>query len=74
MTGSENTRWVAVSALGAAMFAIGFFVCCGGLQYARRECQRGGARGGERERGAAAGVELGLGGERGEWCGFRSHR
>jgi DUF2914 family protein len=24
MTGSENTRWVAVSALGAAMFAIGF--------------------------------------------------
>ena len=24
MSGSENTRWVAVSALGAAMFAIGF--------------------------------------------------
>ena len=24
MTGTENTRWVAVSALGAAMFAIGF--------------------------------------------------
>jgi Protein of unknown function (DUF2914) len=24
MTGSENTRWVALSALGAAMFAIGF--------------------------------------------------
>ncbi len=24
MTGSENTRWVAVGALGAAMFAIGF--------------------------------------------------
>jgi len=24
MTGTENSRWVAVSALGAAMFALGF--------------------------------------------------
>jgi hypothetical protein len=44
MTGSENTRWVAVSALGAAMFAIGFSftgVACNTRDVSVTEAARG---------------------------------
>ncbi len=50
MTGSESSRWVAVSALGAAMFAVGFSfsgVACNSAQDVRvteaargRQCER----------------------------------
>jgi len=43
MTGSESTRWVAVSALGAAMFAIGFSftgVACNARDVSVAEAER----------------------------------
>jgi hypothetical protein len=46
MTGSESTRWVAVSALGAAMFAIGFSftgVACSARDVSVAEAERAAA-------------------------------